>query len=300
MLSNVPLSVLVLTKDEERNIGDCIDCVRWSDEIVVLDSFSTDATVAIAEEKGVRVVQREFDSYATQKNWALDHLDFKHEWILLLDADERITPPLAAEIAETLGRDDLCDGYYVPWRNRIWGRDLRHMGPYFNLRLVRRGKGRYEERLIHEHMIVDGKVGYLKNQLINIEQKGFERYCERHNTYTSLEAIEICRRLMGGGDGRRLRGHWLKRGPERRRMLKNLAYRYAPARPLLLFLYLYFYKRGFLDGAAGFRFCVLKMFFDYIVSIKAEELRAEGSPLRKKYQHLLSPAGDAGDVVRET
>ena len=144
----VPVSVIVLTRDEERNIGECLDSLAWAGDIVILDSHSTDRTVEIAEARGARVVERVFDDFSTHKNWALDHLELAHPWVLLVDADERATPALAAEIAATIARSDARNGYYLARQNWVWGKPLRCMFPDYNLRLLRRGKGRYENRIV--------------------------------------------------------------------------------------------------------------------------------------------------------
>ena len=285
--AKVPLSVIVPTKDEERNITACIDSLDWAGEVVVFDSHSTDATVAIAKEKGARIVQREFDSFARHKNWALDNIDLAHEWVLFVDADERATPALGAEIASVVDSRGMCNGYYVAGQNWMWGRPLRCIYPNFNLRLIRRGKGRFEDRVVHEHMVIEGAPGYLTNHLIHRDDKGMERYFDRHNTYTSFEAVEIYRARTGVADTGGLRAAFLRKGPEGRRLLKNFAYRYLPARPLFFFLYLYVIKRGFLDGRAGFRYAAIKMFFDYVTSIKVRELEDEDSPMRAKYRRHI-------------
>ena len=249
----VALSILIPTKDEERNLAACIDSVAWTDEVVVFDSLSTDGTLDIAREKGAQVVQCEFDNFANHKNWALDNIEFRNEWLLIVDADERATDALVAEIRRVIGQPDALNGYYVAGQNWGWGRALRCIYPNYNLRLIRRGKGRYERRVVHEHMLVEGGAGYLAAHLVHRDEKGMERYFDRHNTYTSLEAVELYRSLARRGDGQGLSSRVFRRGPEGRRVLKNFAYRYLPARPIFLFLYMYFIKGGLLDGRMGFR-----------------------------------------------
>jgi len=281
-----PVSVLICTRNEARNLGACLASVAWADDCVVFDSYSDDATVTIAREGGARVVQREFENFSTHKNWALDHLDFKHDWILIVDADERVTPDLAREIAGLVGGSPQRHGYYLARQNWFAGTWIRHGGwyPDWNLRLLRRGRGRYEARLVHEHVLLDGPPGYLKNPLIHYDYKGIERYFERHNVYSSLEAVEAHRTLTAPDQPRGLPGALRARGPERRRFFKNLAYRYLPARALVKFCWMYFFKLGFLDGRMGFRYCLLHTFYDYQISLKLEELRDSGSPMSEKYR----------------
>lgn len=286
--AGVRVSVLIPTKNEERNIVECINSVSWADEIVVFDSFSDDRTVHIAREIGVKVVQREFDNFATHKNWALDHIDFKHEWILILDADERITDALATEINALLQQPPEFNGYYIPWQNWFAGKWIRHGGGYprWNLRLLRRGYGRYEPRIVHEHVLLDGPAGFLKNELINYDYKGIERWVDRHNTYSSMEAVEVYRE-RSQRNKKFLPTNLGTRGPERRRFLKNLAYRYLPTRSLAKFLWMYVLRQGFLDGRMGFRYCLLQAFYEYQISLKLEELRDPESAMYQKYRDYL-------------
>jgi glycosyltransferase involved in cell wall biosynthesis len=283
-----PVSVLICTKNEERNLSACLKSVAWADDCVVLDSYSDDQTVAMAQEGGARVVQRQFDNFSAHKNWALDHLDFKHDWILIVDADERVTPELAREITALVSGSPSYHGYYLARQNWFAGTWIRHGGwyPDWNLRLLRRGRGRYEARLVHEHILLEGPPGYLQNHLIHYDYKGIERYFGRHNVYSSLEAMEVYRTLTAPGQPEMLPADLWAKGPGRRRFLKNLAYRYLPGRALFKFIWMYFFKLGFLDGRMGFRFCLLHTFYDYQISLKLEELRDPQSPMSQKYKDM--------------
>ena len=284
-----PVSVLICTKNEERNLTSCLESVSWAGDVVVLDSFSEDDTVNIARQQGAKVVQRQFDNFSAHKNWALDQVDFAHHWVLIVDADERVSEALAREITAAVTRPgDLC-GYYLPRQNFFCGKWIRHGGwyPDYNLRLLQRGRGRYESRLVHEHVLLDGPAGYLQNPLIHHDYKGMERYFERHNVYSSLEAVEARRTLTAPAAGAGLPAQLRRLGPERRRFLKNLAYRYLPARALFKFLWMYVIKGGFLDGRLGFRYCLLHTFYEYQVSLKLEELQDPGSPISQKYRGWL-------------
>jgi glycosyltransferase involved in cell wall biosynthesis len=283
-----PVSVLIPTKDEERNIAECIKSVSWADEIIVFDSFSSDETLRIAREMSAKIVQRRFDNFSAHKNWALDHIDFRHEWILIVDADERVTEALAAEISTLLQQPPELNGYYIARQNWFAGKWMRHGGwyPNWNLRLLRRGYGRYESRIVHEHVLLNGPAGFLKSPLINYDYKGIERYFDRQNAYSSMEAVEVYR-VKSQRRGNSLPVSLTAPGPERRRLLKNLAYRYLPARPLFKFLWMYVLKLGFLHGRIGFRYCLMQMFYEYQVNLKLEELRTPGSPLYEKYRDYL-------------
>ena len=283
-----PVSVLIPTRNEERLLPGCLASVAWADEVVVFDSHSTDRTAEIARAAGAAVVVREFDSFARHKNWALENIAFRHRWLLLLDADERVTPALAAEIRDAAARTDGPVGYYLARKLLFCGKWIRHGGvwPDYNLRLLQRGRGRYEDRLVHEHVILDGPAGYLKSPLLHEDDKGLERYLDRHNHYTSLEAVEVLRAARASG-GTRLEGDLANPGPQRRRALKLFAYRRLPCRALFYFLYMYVLKAGFLDGRIGLRYCLIKTFFEYMIDLKASELRRPGSPMREKYGRRL-------------
>lgn len=282
--ARIPLSVLIPTRNEERLLPACLESVAWADEIVVFDSHSTDRTPEIARSAGAQVVQREFDSFARHKNWALDNVPFRHRWVLLLDADERVTPELAAEIRAAVAQTDGPAGYYMARKLVFCGKWIRHGGvwPDYNLRLLQRGRGRYEDRLVHEHIILDGEAGFLASPLLHDDDKGLERYIDRHNHYTSLEAVEVLRTRLGLA-GRQLKGNLRARGPQRRRALKQIGQRWLPFRPLFVFLYMYVLKAGFLDGRIGLRYFLLKAFFDYVTELKTAELQDPGSPLHQRY-----------------
>ena len=239
-MDKVPVSVMIPVRNEERNLADCLAAVAFADETVVFDSYSDDRTLKIAEAHGARIVQREFDVFSVHKNWAIDNIDFAHAWVLFVDADERVTPDLAAEIASVIARsgDDAAGpvGYYIARQNLFQGKWIRHGGMYpdYQLRLFRRGRARYEDRIVHEFMLVDGPVGYLKHHFIHHDYKGIERYFERHNHYTSLEAVEL-HRLAAGRDADTMAGNLFGGVPERRRALKKFASQHLPMRSLALF-----------------------------------------------------------------
>jgi glycosyltransferase involved in cell wall biosynthesis len=281
------ISIIILTRNEERNIRGAVLSVRdWADEIFVLDSYSDDATIDIAREMGVRVAQRRFDNFARQKNWALENLPFRNDWVLFLDADERVPAPLRDEIVAVLSKEvDNHDGYFVARDNYFMGKCLRHGGwsPDWNLRFFKHRFGRYEDRIVHEHVILAGRPGYLRIPLEHKDHKGLERYFDRHNVYSSMEAVEVLRTLRGA-TLKRLKGNLLMRGPERRRWLKEFAYRHLPCRPLFKFVWAYVIKGGILDGRLGFRYCVLQSFYEYQVSLKLIEISSDGnSPILKRY-----------------
>jgi glycosyltransferase involved in cell wall biosynthesis len=287
----ISISVLIPTQNEERNIAACINHVTWANEIIVFDSFSNDQTLNIAHQLGAKVVQRKFDNFSAHKNWALENIDFKNDWVLIVDADERITEALSIEIKALFQNTLKFNGYYIARQNWFGGKWIHHGGwyPDWQLRLLKRGYARYESRLVHEHVLLEGQAGFLKNPLIHYDDKGIERYFERHNHYSSMESVEIFKILTSSSNqSPQLKASLFARGPGHRRFLKNLAYRYLPARPLFKFFWMYVIKLGFLDGRIGLRYCLLHTFYEYQVSLKLEELTNPGSPLYQKYQVFLN------------
>jgi glycosyltransferase involved in cell wall biosynthesis len=286
----VPVSVLIPARNEADNIGPCIDSLSWASDIVVLDSMSDDNTAEIASAHQARVVSRVFDNYAANKDWALSQIDFRHEWILIVDADERGSDALGGEIARLLADAPACNGYYLARKNMFWGRWLKHCGMYpdWNLRLLRRGRARYETRVVHEHVLLDGPLaGWLTTPLVHFsDNKGIERYIERHNQYTSLEAVEAHRLLIRPRAGT-LVGRLLAKGPKRRRALKEFAYRSLPGRPIFVFLYMYFLQLGLLDGWVGLHYCLMRMIWEYQIDLKLHEMRDCDSPQYRKYKTMI-------------
>lgn len=290
--TSIPVSALVPTRDEEQNLDDCLTCLANFDEVIVLDSYSTDRTIEIAERHGARVVQRKFDNFSAHKNWALDNIQFRNEWVMFVDADERVESDLSDEIGRLFsGNNPPFDGYFVSLKYMFCGVWMRHGGwyPGWQLRLFRRGLARCESRIVHEHMLLNGKAGYLSNPLLHHDYKGIERYFDRHNTYSSMEAVEVYRALKQlGAQPDQINPSMFSKGPERRRYLKLMAYRYLPFRPLFKFFWMYIFKGGFLDGKIGFRFCLLHTLYEYQVSLKFEELNNPGSPLHQKYRDYIA------------
>lgn len=294
MTEKVAVSVLIPTKNEAGVIAACIGRVAWADEIIVFDSESTDDTRRLAEAAGARVVTRPFDTFATHKNWALDHIDFRNDWVLIVDADEQVTSALRDDIAGAVADPRGCVGFYVRRKNYFQGRWLRFLGmwPDWNMRLVRRGRARYEPRIVHEHMVVDGKAGYLDAPLVHYDYKGMERYIDRHNVYSSMEAVELYRAIRHPGQGGQIRPDWRRPGPARRRFLKTLAYRYVPARPIFVFVWMYVFRLGFLLGWVGFRYAALHMFYQYQIDLKYREILDPTSDMRRTYGRYFEAEND--------
>jgi glycosyltransferase involved in cell wall biosynthesis len=284
------VSVIVPVKNEERNIAACLQSVAWADEIWLVDSHSSDRTCEIAELFGARVAQFEYTGgFPKKKNWALANLPLKHEWILLLDADERVMPELEAEIRARLSSENGVDGYYVNRRLIFLGRWIKHCGwyPSWNLRLFKHRLGRYE-RLeaedvenagdveVHEHVVLDGRAEYLKHDLLHEDFKSIFHFIERHNRYSSWDArvyANFAGDVAASSSGTNsIRASLFGSPLERKRFIKRMWAR-LPFRPLLRFVWMYVVKLGFLDGRPGLIFCTLLTMHEAVISAKMYEKR---------------------------
>ncbi len=283
-IDRVPVSVVIPVLNEERNIAPCIDSVRWADEIFVVDSGSRDKTVALADDLGAEVVHFRYQPGGPRKkNWSLDHLPFRNEWVLLIDADERITPELEREIRQLFHQGPTCRGYYLNRMHLFLGRWLRYGGNYpsWNLRLLRCDAGRYEklgtEDLssagdveVHEHILLDGPAGYLQAPMLHQDFKDLSHFIDRHNRYSTWDARMRQVLLRGGDQVDSIPARLFGSPVERKRWLKRLWVR-LPAKPILRFLYMYVLRGGFLDGKAGFLYCVFKGIQEFHISAKMDE-----------------------------
>ncbi|MEP7274299.1 MAG: glycosyltransferase family 2 protein, partial [Acidobacteriota bacterium] len=251
----LPISVIIPVKNEERNIAACIESVLWADEIWVVDSQSTDGTIEIARRYTPHVVQFEYSgSYPRKKNWALESLSFRNEWILILDADERVTAELEAEIREAMSGSQSVDGYYLNRRLIFLGRWIRHCGwyPSWNLRLFRHRLGRYEKLEtedvanagdveVHEHVVLNGRSEYLKQDLLHEDFKSVYHFVERHNRYSNWDARVYDNAMQGVHGSSSIRASLFGSPLERKRYVKRLWVK-MPARPLLRFIWMYFLR----------------------------------------------------------
>lgn len=268
------ISVLILTLNEEKNLPACLESVAWSDDIVVFDSYSTDRTVEIAKQHGARVVQRKFDNYGTHREAARSDVAYSHQWVLALDADERLEPELREEIRAVVSDPSMPHASYrMRRKDYFMGRWIRHstLYPSWFVRLYRPDRIRYEPRLVHEYPIVDGTVGILKGHLIHHSfYKGISEWLAKHNSYSGLEARENLANIRDRNVD--LTALVSFREPVRqRRALKELSFR-LPCRPLLRFLYMYVWRRGFMDGWPGLTYCRLLAMYEYMIVLKMTEI----------------------------
>jgi glycosyltransferase involved in cell wall biosynthesis len=301
---SIPLSVLIPVKNEQSNLAECLRRLQWAAQITVIDSQSLDATVPIAQALGAEVYQFYYskEGWPKKKNWALDHVPWRHEWLLILDADEHMTPDLAAEIVAVVSgggpQEGAADGYYLNRRFMFMKRWIRHCGyyPSWNLRLFRHRLGRYErignlgntgsgDNEVHEHVVLaGGTAAYLRHDFLHYAYPDLATWVEKHNRYSTWEAHAMQARDAGGVKGSPWGG-----AIERRRWLKAWTRR-LPFRPLLRFLYSYVLQGGFLDGYAGYCLCVLMAWYEFISLAKLHEMRTVallGTPPGVEEQRVL-------------
>lgn len=281
MSESVPVSVLIPTLNEASNIVAALESVRGADEVVVVDSRSVDGTAEIAEEHGATVVRFDYvPGGAKKKTWALSNVPFRNDWIFILDADERVPPELWEEIGTAI-RHPVADGYLVDREYVFLGRSLRCFRPNWNLRLFRNGKGQMEDlglhglpdvgdNEIHEHVELDGRLGFLTNPLLHDDFKDMTSWMAKHNRYASWEA-HLYRRFRQEPLGVTPL-QFVRLDPFRRkRVLRRLWVR-VPFRPLIRFFVWYVLRQGFRDGRAGFIFCVLMAHYEFLITAKLHEL----------------------------
>jgi glycosyltransferase involved in cell wall biosynthesis len=282
--TKVPVSVFLPIKNEAANLRRCLDSVKWADEIFVVDSQSTDGSIEIAQEYGAQVAQFHFNgTWPKKKNWALENLPFRNDWVFILDADEVLPPDAQEEFARVIANAGEIAGYWINRRFMFMGRWLRHSYyPNWNLRLFRHSLGRYEkltdadtrsgDNEVHEHVIVRGPTGRLCSEMDHYAFPSVEVFVEKHNRYSNWEArVSADRRLSGSAAQ-------IQVGTVgRRRVLKGLSQK-LPFRPLLRFLYIYVWQKGFLDGREGYYFARLHAVYEFLSIAKTYELTRTNKP----------------------
>jgi len=279
MPTPLPISVIILACNEERNIGDCLQSVAdLSADIFVVDSGSTDRTAEIARSFGATLVEHPFENYSRQRNWALQNLPLQHEWVLHLDADHRLTDALKSSLQEAFSKplpDDL-NGFMVSRRTIFFGKWIRFGGhyPVYHAVLFRKNKGACEDKRYDQHFRVEGRLQKLRGDILDIVTDSLARFTERHNRWSTYEAEEIA---QGGAahPGDLVQPRAFGNAMQQRRFLKSL-YERLPlfVRPALYFLVRYFLRLGFLDGRRGLIFHFLQGFwFRFLIDAKVYELK---------------------------
>ncbi|MGB3694612.1 MAG: glycosyltransferase family 2 protein [Spirulinaceae cyanobacterium] len=268
-------SIYILTHNEELDIAACIESALLSDDVIVVDSYSSDRTLDIASSYPVRVFQRFFDSHGKQRSWMLNHIPTKYEWAYILEADERMTPELFQECLSAIKNPDRI-GYYVAERVIFMNHWIRNSTQYprYQLRLLQKGKVWFEDYGHAEREVCQGATGFLKENYPHYTcSKGFSRWLDKHNRYSTDEAKETLNQLRYG------KVNWQElffgnTEVKRRRALKNLSLR-LPLRPLIRFFYMYFVLGGCWDGKAGFTWCILQTFYESLILLKVWELQRQ-------------------------
>jgi glycosyltransferase involved in cell wall biosynthesis len=297
-LNKIPVSVLIPGKNEEQNLPACLESVAPADEVFVVDSQSEDRSVEIAKNYGANVVQFYFNgSWPKKKNWSLENLSFRNEWVLIVDCDERITPQLWEEIATAIENSEY-QGYYLNRKVFFLGKWIRFGGKYpdWNLRLFKHKLGRYEnlntedipntgDNEVHEHVILEGKVGYLKEDMLHIDFRDIYQWLARHNRYSNWEARVYYNVLTGKNDSGTIDANLFGDAVQRKRFLKKIWIR-LPFKPTLRFILFYFIRLGFLDGVPGYIYARLLSQYEYQIGVKLYELRKFGGQLNTVNQQF--------------
>lgn len=278
--TKVAVSVIIPVKNEQANLPRCLQSISWADQVFVVDSHSTDDTCQIAREFGAEVAQFDFGGiWPKKKNWALDNLQIRNEWVFILDADEVMPAESENEFREIVSQtNNQCNGYLINRRFHFMGKCLKHAYfPNWNLRLFKHKAGRYEkltdsptasgDNEVHEHILISGEVGKLIHIMDHYAFPSVEVFLEKHNRYSSWEARVALDSYFTTTNN-------FSNVPilRLRRRLKQLSQK-LPCRPLLKFLYIYLWERAFLDGLEGYYFARLHGFYEFLIVAKMHELR---------------------------
>jgi glycosyltransferase involved in cell wall biosynthesis len=267
------VSIFIQTLNEEKNLPMCLDSIKWSDDIVVLDSYSSDRTEQISKEYGCRFYQRKYDGRANNQNWAVENIDFKHPWVWYVDADEVTPQELKDEIISICSNPNTPEVVYrVRFKNILMDKWLKRSSlyPTWVPRLFKPDKIRWE-RPANPVAIVDGSEGKLKHHFLHYTfNKGFFAWFEKHNKYSTYEAEETIKELDNGKID--WGGLFSSDVARKRQALKKLSFR-LPGRAFLKFLFMYVIKLGFLDGIMGLTYCLLTSIYEYMIVLKVKEMR---------------------------
>lgn len=276
-MSKVPISVLIPIKNEQYNLARCLTSISWADEIFVVDSQSLDRSVEIAESYGAQVVQFQFDGiWPKKKNWALENLPFRNEWVFILDADEVLPVAAEQEFRKAIAAPKPTNGYWINRRFLFMGKWLRHAYyPNWNLRLFRHSLGRYEkltdgatqsgDNEVHEHILLPGETRLLRCEMDHYAFPSLEIFVEKHNRYSNWEARVVFNQSKEIAPFQNF-------SVRLRRRLKQISQK-LPFRPFLRFLYVYFWQKGFLDGWEGYYFARLHAIYELFCVAKTFELK---------------------------
>ncbi len=295
-IERFPITVIVLTYNEEKNIGGCLEHLEWADDVVLLDSGSQDDTVSEAKRarKSIRVFENPFEDFGQQRNWALDHTAPKHEWILFLDADEHCNEKCAEDIRRAVKDSGGHVGFFLTCRNIFLGKWIKRctLYPTWQLRLLKMGEVRYRKEGHGQREVTNGSLGYVKEPYDHYGfSKGISDWVARHNYYSTAE-LELILRLRR--EPLKLLDLFKFDALKRRRCLKRLAAKVG-FRPVFRFFYTYFLRRGFMDGYAGLLFCLLRVSHEIHITAKLVEAELAGQEKMVDVDQLSTPT----DVVSD-
>jgi glycosyltransferase involved in cell wall biosynthesis len=263
------IEIMIPTLNESDHIEESVTNALKLGPVFVLDSFSTDGTQELARRAGATVIEHAFVDYAAQKNWGLDHLPFTADWIFILDADERITPALRKEAMQKANASSSAvNGYYINRSLIFMGRVIRHGGlyPSWNLRLFRRGKARYENRSVHEHVICQGKTDYMRHEMLHVRRESISHYLEKHIRYADMESDEWLKWKMGHSPNAPT-GELFKDSLRIRQWVRRNIWPRLPLRLIWRFVYMYVFRFGFLDGKPGWHLAELMASYEYMITL---------------------------------
>lgn len=283
------VSVVILTFNEESNIADCLKSCDWCDDVHVLDSASTDRTVETALQLGATVHTNSFKSFGRQRNWAIDNIPHKHDWVFHLDADERFTPELVQELRQTVNSDPEEAAYFVPSKLMFLGRWVRRGAgyPVYQVRLFHRDRTRFSDWGHGQREVTKGAIGTLHQPYLHYNfSKGIAEWVEKHNRYSTLEARETLDRLNQPDATLRFFGTPI----QRRRFIKERILPRIPAFWLLRFFWMYVVRGGLLDGKAGLYYCLLMSVYQFFIRIKMEEELTQRRRMHRKYTRTIPSA----------
>lgn len=268
------ISVFLQTLNEEQNIDACLNCLGWSDDVVVLDSFSSDDTAEIAASYGAKVYKRHYHGRADNQNWAIKNISFKYDWIMQCDADERVSEELRKEITSIVKTDRQNSAFRLARRDMFLGKWIKHSSQYpvYLVRLYRKDSIRWS-RSANPIAHIEGEVGTLKNDLVHYPfSKGYFDWVRRHNNYSSFEAIDNIHERATTNIS--IKNIFELDSQKRRYALKRLSLD-LPLRPIVKFLYIYLVRFGFLDGRPGLTYSILLCFYEYLIVLKIEEKKKD-------------------------
>lgn len=277
---SVAVTAIVLTHNEEANIARCLESLAWCSQVLVVDSGSQDATVQLAKSAGARVLFNPWPGFAAQRQWALDHPDIRHDWVYFVDADEWVSAALAREISSAINTPGIS-AFEHRLRLIFLGRWIRHCGWYTNswrANLLRRGQADFKTSpAFGERPAVYGPVLRLRHDIVDEDRKGIASWLQKHVEYAQLEAER-----RGGSSPFRKRVWKVVRGggivrSRARAIAKDVIYPTIPAKPLVLFSYMYIVRRGFCDGWQGFTFCCLHAWHEAVIGLVQHERRQVGT-----------------------